>query len=120
MTLSYQPKNDWCAVATIELADSFDRLADLLSDASLEFRIERVAKAPPDRAWFHLLVDLSKGERRGARTAYALLTTLKYFAASGDLPTLRIVSGEQWLRLSDIHVGLDARRAGIPDRFACA
>ena len=99
MSISYQPREEWCAIATIELSDRFGDFPELVADSLMECRAEPFAKSPPGHAWFHILSDLSKGERRSARTAFALLTTLNELAVSGQLPGFRIVSGEHWLAL---------------------
>lgn len=88
-------------MATIEVRDPFDDLGRLLADMSLDFRLEPAHESPTGYLWFNLLIDASKGERRCARTAYALLSALQRIAAEGGIPDFRIVAGEQWLQLGD-------------------
>lgn len=88
-------------MATIEVRDDFDNLGHLLADPRLDFRLERASESPAGYVWFNLLIDASKGERRCARTAYALLSAVQRIAADGGIPDFRIVAGEQWLQIGE-------------------
>jgi hypothetical protein len=118
MSISYQVREEWCAIATIELSDRFDDFPELVADSHMECRAEPFAKSPPGHAWFHILSDLSKGERRSARTAFSLLTALSDLAAGGELPGFRIVSGEHWLELPQSRLGAMPAASDSGARYA--
>lgn len=99
MSISLQQESNWRQMATIEVREHFDDLGRLLADLSLDFRLEPAHESPAGYVWFNLLIDASKGERRCARTAYALLSSMQHIAAEGGIPDFRIVAGEQWLQL---------------------
>jgi len=101
MSISYQGEAHWRRVAVIEVGADFDNLDAVLADPSLDFRLQPSAESPSGYAWFDLLVDADKGERRCARTAYAVLTAMQRIANDGDIPDFRIVTGHQWLRLGE-------------------
>jgi len=92
MSISLQQESNWRQMATIEVRDHFDDLGRLLADLSLDFRLEPAQESPTGYAWFNLLIDASKGERRCARTAYALLSAMQHIAAEGGIPDFRIVA----------------------------
>jgi hypothetical protein len=101
MSISLQQESNWRQMATIEVRDDFDDLSQLLADMSLDFRIEPASESPTGYTWFNLMIDAGKGERRCARTAYALLSAMQHIAAEGGIPDFRIVAGEQWLQLGE-------------------
>lgn len=101
MSISLGQESNWRQMATIEVRDDFDDFASVLADLSLDFRIEPAHESPPGYIWFHLLIDAGKGERRCARTAYALLTAMQRIAEEGSIPDFRIVAGEQWLQIGE-------------------
>lgn len=101
MSISYQGEARWRLMAVIEVREDFDNLATVLTDPSLDFRLQASAESPRGYAWFDLLVDADKGERRCARTAYAVLNALQRIADDGDIPEFRIVNGHQWLRIGE-------------------
>lgn len=101
MSISYQGEPSWRLMGVVEVREDFDHLADLLTDATFDCRLQPSAESPAGFAWFDLLVDAAKGERRCARTAYAVLTALQRIADDGDIPEFRIVTGHQWLRIGE-------------------
>src|SRR4029453_14892653 len=68
-------------------------------DDTLQFQVEPADKSPPGVQWFLLFMDLSTGERRAARTAWAVLNALRSAWDAGCLDGFRVVSGRQWLSL---------------------
>jgi hypothetical protein len=101
VSISYQGEERWRRMGVIEVRADFDNLDTVLADPSLDFRLQPSAESPAGYAWFDLLVDSAKGERRCARTAYAVLTAMQRIAGDGDIPDFRIVNGHQWLRLGE-------------------
>ncbi|MGH8172282.1 MAG: hypothetical protein ACREPX_04000 [Rhodanobacteraceae bacterium] len=101
MSISYQGEPRWRLMAVIEVREDFGHLASVLKDPSLDFRLQASSESPRGYAWFDLLVDADKGERRCARTAHAVLTALQRIADDGDIPEFRIVNGHQWVRLGE-------------------
>jgi hypothetical protein len=101
MSLSYGSEHRWRHMATVEVGCDVVDFAGLIRDDTLRFQVERAGKSPPGSQWFLLFMDLSGGERRAARTAWAVLTALKGSAAAGFISEFRIVEGQQWLGLGN-------------------
>ena len=99
MLLTYGSEQRWRHMATIEVGSDVADFAHLIQDDTLKFQVEPAGKSPPGVQWFLLFMDLSTGERRAARTAWAVLTALRDAAAAGCLDRFRVVSGMQWLSL---------------------
>jgi hypothetical protein len=99
MAISYRNESQWSPMATIEVGENCEDLAALVADESLDFRLQPAAQSPAGYRWFDLTVDASKGERRCARTAFALLSAMQRIADKGGIPDFRIVRGHHWLQL---------------------
>jgi hypothetical protein len=99
MNTSSRNESNWRLMGTIEVAANAPRLANVLADLALDFRLETALASPPGYAWFDLYVDASRGERRCERTACMLLDALLRIAEAGEIPAFRIVAGEQWLQI---------------------
>jgi hypothetical protein len=92
----FQPSR-WCLMATVQVAEGAPNLADILVDLDFDFRLDPAPASPPGHAWFHLLVDARRGQRRCELTAHRLLSALQRIAEAGDLPGFRVIAGERWL-----------------------
>jgi hypothetical protein len=90
-------------MATVEVGCAVTNFAQLVQDDTLEFQVEPAGKSPPGVQWFLFFMDLSTGERRAARTVWAVLTALKRSADAGILPEFRVVEGQRWLALESCH-----------------
>jgi hypothetical protein len=99
MSISYSTECRWRHTATVEVGCDVANFAQLIQDDTLEFQVERAGKSPPGVQWFLLYVDFSTGERRAARTTWAVLTALKHSADDGFLAGFRLIYGQQWLTL---------------------
>lgn len=86
-------------MATVEVACDVHDFAQLIHDDVLEFQIEPAGKSPPGVQWFIVFVDFSKGERRAARTAWAVLAALQRSAEAGCIAGFRVIDGQRWLAL---------------------
>src|SRR6185369_17286284 len=94
-------------MATIEVGSDVADFAHLIQDDTLKFQVEPAGKSPPGVQWFLLFMDLSTGERRAARTAWAVLTALRDASAAGCLDGFRVVSGMHWLSLDQTDPAAD-------------
>lgn len=101
MSISYSAEHRWRHMATVEVDCDVVDFAHLVQDDTLQFQVEIAGKSPPGYRWFLLFMDLSGGERRAARTAWAVLTALKRSAAAGFISGFRVVEGQQWLDLGN-------------------
>lgn len=99
MVLTYGSEQRWRHMATVEVSSDTADFAHLIQDDTLQFQVEPARDSPPGVQWFLLFMDLSTGERRAARTAWAVLTALRHASAAGCLRGFRIISGTQWLAL---------------------
>jgi hypothetical protein len=97
--ISYAAQPQWRSMATIEVDPSCADLSTRLAGLKLDFRLEAAPAAPQGHVWFDILLDASKGERRCARAAHVLLSTLQHAADAGDLVGFHIVAGAQWLEI---------------------
>lgn len=101
MSLSYNSEHRWRHMATVEVGCDVTNFAQLVEDDTLRFQVERAGQSPPGYQWFLLFMDLSAGDRRAARTAWAVLTALKRSADAGFVSGFRVVEGQQWLDLGN-------------------
>jgi len=101
MSLSYSSEHSWRHMATVEVGCGEVDFAQMVQDDTLQFQVEPAGKSPPGYQWFLLFMDLSTGDRRAARTAWAVLTALKRSAAAGFITEFRVVEGQQWLDLGN-------------------
>lgn len=111
MSISYSSEHRWRHMATVEVDCDVADFAHLVQDDTLQFQVEVAGKSPPGYRWFLLFMDLSGGERRAARTAWAVLTALKRSADAGFISGFRVVEGRQWLALGDCSVEQKEARA---------
>ena len=86
---SYGSERRWRHMATIEVQCNATNFANLIQDDTLQFQVELAVKSPPGVQWFLLFMDFSRGERRAARTAWAVLTALKHSADDGFIAGFR-------------------------------
>ena len=101
LNLQLNESPEWRHVATIEVHDSFADLIQLVRDDALRFQLRRADKCPQGCLWYEIFVETGGGDRRVARTAWAVLTALKKSAEAGFIQGMRIISGAQWLTLGD-------------------
>ena len=99
MSLSYSSEHRWRHTATVEVGCDVANFAQLIQDDTLEFQVERAGRSPPGVQWFLLYMDFSTGERRAARTTWAVLTALKHSADDGFITGFRLIYGQRWLTL---------------------
>lgn len=113
MNIALQAR-EWRQVAIVEVADDAMDFAQLVADDTLHFRSQPAANAPTGYHWYEILVDTSGGDRRVARTAWAILTALKRSSETGLLDGFRIVNGQQWLTMGDNNaaMGVDGMTPG--------
>lgn len=96
MTLKYA-KPEWRLMATVQVDADAPDLAEILADLDFDFKL--VPTSSPDGVrWFNLYTDERRGSRRCALTAYRLLSALSSIAATGELPSFRIIAGQRWLQ----------------------
>jgi hypothetical protein len=86
----------WCLMATIQVDADAPDLAQILADLDFDFKLTPTS-SPPGVRWFNLYVDARRGPRRCAITAHRLLCAMSSIAATGELPSFRIIAGERWL-----------------------
>lgn len=89
----------WRCMAVVEVCDQVKGLDDLIREESLNYRWEVAANSPKGFVWYELHVDSGGSEHRAARTAWAILWSLKRLSEEGGLPDFRIVSGGEWLNI---------------------
>ena len=107
--------SQWQKMATIEIGLPGINLAGLVKgESALNFRFELAEQSPPGYCWYNLFVDSSDGERRSARTAWAILRALKKSADPTHLNGFRIIDGSQWLTMGDNNadMGVDGMTFG--------
>ena len=115
MFLSYSSERRWRHMATVEVGCHVTNFAQLIQDDTLEFQVEPAGKSPPGVQWFLLFMDFSAGERRAARTTWAVLTALKRSADDGFIVGFRVVYGRHWLSLgSSSDTGEHATSRNVP------
>jgi hypothetical protein len=99
MQITINPFGEWRRVATVEVGSRVKDLPSLIHDATLKFRL--VEADSPQRTFrrYELVVDSSEGERRCARTAWAVLSAMREAAEHGCIDRYRVIDGNQWLTL---------------------
>jgi len=101
MSLLYGSEHAWRHMATVEIARDVADFAQLIEDDTLKFQVEAAGAAPDGAQRFFLCMDVAGGERRAARTAWAVLTALRRSADAGFIDGFRVTWGEHWLTLGD-------------------
>ena len=99
MQITINPFGEWRRVATVEVGSRVKDLPSLVHDDTLKFRL--VEADSPRRTFrrYELVVDSSEGERRCARTAWAVLSAMREAAEHGCIDRYRVIDGNQWLTL---------------------
>ena len=97
MHITINPFGEWHRVATVEVSARVKDLPALVQDHMLKFRL--VEADSPRRTYrrYHLVVDSAEGERRCARTAWAVLSAMQEAATHGCIDKYRVIEGNQWL-----------------------
>lgn len=97
MQITINPFGQWHRVATVEVSSRVKNLPSLVHDETLKFRL--VEADSPQRRFrrYDLVVDSTEGERRCARTAWAVLSTMRDAATHGCIDQYRVIEGNQWL-----------------------
>jgi hypothetical protein len=107
MNIRLSESSDWRLCAVVEVPDSTPDFFQLVRDDALQFRVQRASREPTGYQWYELWVDASNGERRLARTAWAVLTALQRIAHEGRLEGFRIVNGDEWLTIGHSYSDMD-------------
>jgi hypothetical protein len=99
MNITLNPFGDWRRMATIEVSSRVKHLPALVHDETLKFRL--VEADSPRRCFrrYDLVIDSTEGERRGARTAWAVLSAMRVAATHGCIDRYRVIEGSHWLSL---------------------
>jgi hypothetical protein len=97
MQITINPFGEWRRVATVEVSSRVKDLPALVQDDTLRFRL--VQADSPRRTFrrYDLVVDSTEGERRCARTAWAVLSAMQEAATHGCIDKYRVIDGNQWL-----------------------
>ena len=97
MKITINPFGAWRRVATIEVGPRVKDLQTLVQNDSLRFQL--VEANSPRRTFkrFDLVVDSTEGERRCARTAWAVLSAMREAATHGCIDHFRVIEGDRWL-----------------------
>jgi hypothetical protein len=97
MNITINPFGDWRRVATVEVSSRVKDLPDVVRDSAMKFRL--VEADSPRRRFrlYDLIVDSTEGERRCARTAWAVLSAMRHAATEGCIDQFRVVEGKHWL-----------------------
>jgi hypothetical protein len=99
MNITLNPFGEWRQMATVEVSTTVKDLPALVQDGVLKFQLVPSEISPFRRHCFDLLVNSSEGERRCARTAWAVLKAMEAASAAGCIDHYRIVEGAHWLTL---------------------
>jgi hypothetical protein len=105
MNITLNPFGQWHRVATIEVSSLVKDLLLLVRDDMLDFRLVETDSPHRSVRRYNLVVDSAAGERRCARTAWAVLSALGNAATHGRLDRYRVIDGGHWLTLNaDAHL----------------
>ncbi len=99
MQITINPFGGWRRVATVEVGSRVKDLPSLVQDDTLKFRLVEADSPRPTFRRYELVVDSSEGERRCARTAWAVLSAMHEAARHGCIDRYRVIDGNQWLAL---------------------
>lgn len=99
MQLTLNPFGQWRLVATVEVSARVNNLPALAQDDTLKFRLVEVDSPRRTFRRYDLLVDSTEGERRCARTAWAVLSAMQEAATLGCIDKYRVIEGNQWLAM---------------------
>ena len=104
MKITINPFGKWHRVATVEVGSQVKDLPSLVQDDTLKFRL--VEANSPQRHFrrYDLIVDSTQGERRCARTAWAVLSAMREAATHGCIDQYRVIDGSQWLSLRPVEL----------------
>lgn len=99
MKITVNPFGDWRRVATVEVSSRVNDLPALVQDDTLKFRL--VEADSPRRRFrrYDVIVDSTEGNRRCARTAWAVLSAMREAASHGCIDHYRVIEGNHWLSL---------------------
>jgi hypothetical protein len=104
MQITLNPFGEWRRVATVEVSSRVSDLPALIQDDSIKFRLVEAGSPGRRVRRYDVLVDSMEGERRHARTAWAVLSALRETARHGGIDQYRIVEGDHWLSHFDASV----------------
>jgi hypothetical protein len=99
MQITINPFGQWHRVATVEVGSRVRDLPSLVQDETLKFRLVETESPRRTSRRYDLVVDSSEGERRCARTAWAVLCAMREAAKYGCIDRYRVIDGDQWLAL---------------------
>ncbi len=97
MQLTINPFGEWRRVATVEVSSRVKDLPSLVQDARLKFRLVEADSGRRNVRRYDVVVDSTEGERRCARTAWAVLSAMQQAATCGCIDKYRVIEGNQWL-----------------------
>lgn len=100
MNITLNPFGEWHRVATVEVDSRVKDLPTLIRDDRLHFRLVETESPHRSVRRYNLVVDSAAGERRCARTAWAVLSAMGDAATDGRLDRYRVIDGGQWLALN--------------------
>jgi len=100
VNITLNPFGSWHCVATVEVSSRVRDLPSLVQDDSLKFRLVEADSPRRHFRRYDLVVDSSEGERRCARTAWAVLSAMREAASHGCIDQYRVIDGNQWLAIS--------------------
>ena len=97
MNITINPFGDWRRMATVEVGLRGKDLPAVVRDCAMKFRLVEAASPRRQFRVYDLIVDSTEGERRCARTAWAVLSAMRNAATRGCIDQFRVVEGTQWL-----------------------
>ena len=97
MQLTINPFGEWRRVATVEVSSRVKDLPTLVQDKTLKFRLVEADSVRRNFRRYDVVVDSTEGERRCARTAWAVLSAMQQAATHGCIDKYRVIEGNQWL-----------------------
>jgi hypothetical protein len=101
MQITLNPFGEWRCVATVEVSSRVRDLPTLIRDDSIKFRLVEVDSPERRVRRYDVLVDSMEGERRHARSAWAVLGALREAANHGAIDQYRVIEGDHWLSRFD-------------------
>lgn len=99
MRFTINPFGEWRRVATIEVGPRVTDLPTLVQDDTLRFQLVEADSSRSSFRRYDLVVDSTEGERRCARTAWAVLSAIREAATHGCIDQFRVIEGNHWLSI---------------------
>jgi hypothetical protein len=99
MNITINPFGDWRRVATVEVSSRVRDLPALVQDDTMNFRLVEAESPRRQFRRYDLVVESTAGERRCARTAWAVLSAMREAATHGCIDQFRVIEGNRWLSM---------------------